>query len=466
VSNTKYGLIGLDQLDKLDLKAIEKIYTENINPALVHYYKLLRFNKILIKRAHGVYYYDQDEKRILDFAGGVGAAGLGHNHSRIIKAREKFREEGRHQIGQWFYSQYVAALSKNLAMICPGDLDIVLLGNCGSEVIEGALKIVEKYQGPSKANCIYASNAFHGRTRGALSLTDSPELRSTFKILGNHIKVPFGDVDAMEKTLKERSDIGGVFLEPIQGGAGVVIPPKGYLKRVRELCDHYGVLLVLDEIQCGLGRPGKLFVFEYEDIIPDILAIAKPLSGSNSAIAALITRKPIYKKAFSRPKDSHINTPSTFGGMGEACVTAIETINIIFEENLIENAKEMGDYFLERLKAIKEQYPRIVKDVRGLGLIIGIEFYDISNTLVAPFRMVTSIFDEKLKGSLAGLITSILLCQYRIFVNLTGTNRNVIRLHPPYITKKKHIDYFISSLDNILASGNYGVVKQYVRLKF
>ena len=458
-------MISVDQIDKLDLKAIEKIYTENVNPGLVHYYKILGFNKILIKRAQGVYYYDQDEEKIFDFAGGVGAAALGHNHPRIIKARKKFQEEERHQIGQWFYSQYAAALSKNLATICPGDLDVVLLGNCGSEVIEGALKIVEKYQGPSKSKCVYASNSFHGRTRGALSLTDSPDLRSTFKMLGNHIKVPFGDADAMEKTLKENPDIGGVFLEAIQGGAGVIIPPEGYLRKVRELCDEFRVLLVLDEIQCGLGRPGKLFAFEYEDIIPDILAIAKPLSGSNSAIAALITRKPVYQKAFSSPKEWHINSPSTFGGMGEACVTAIETINIIFDENLIENAREMGDYFLEKLKHLSEKYPKMVKEVRGRGLIIGIEFYDISHTLVAPLQMMMSIFSERLKGSLAALIGAILLRNYKIIINFTGTNRNVIRLHPPYITKKEHIDYFINSLDEILGTGIGGIAKNFVKLK-
>ena len=172
--NANNELINIDQIDALDLKTIEKIYSDNINPGQVHYFKLLGYNRIWIKRAEGVYYFDQNDEKILDFAGGVGVTGIGHNHPRILKARDKFKKEKKHQIGTWFYSQYVAALSKNLATLCPGDLDVVLLGNCGSEVMESALKIVEKYQGPEKSKCIYASNSFHGRTRGALSLTDSP----------------------------------------------------------------------------------------------------------------------------------------------------------------------------------------------------------------------------------------------------------------------------------------------------
>lgn len=463
--DSKYELINVDQIDNLDLKMIENIYSENINPGQVHYFKILGYNKVLIKSAEGVYYIDQNNENILDFAGGVGVTGIGHNHPRILKAREKFREEKRHQIGQWFYSQYVAALSKNLATLCPGDLDVVLLGNCGSEVIEGALKIVEKYQGPSKSKCIYTSNAFHGRTRGALSLTDSTALRSTFEMLDNNIKVPFGEADAIETILNENPDIGGVFLEPIQGGAGVIIPPDGYLKKVRALCNKFEVLLVLDEVQCGLGRTGKLFAFQYEDIIPDILAIAKPLSGSSASIAALITRKAIYKKAFSKPKEWSINSPSTFGGMGEACVTAIETLNILVDENLIENAKEKGQYFLDKLVSLKENYPKFIKDVRGRGLIIGVEFHDISNTLFTPIQKMFSLIDEKLKGSMAGLIGAILLSKYRIIISFTGTNQNVIRLHPPYITKKEHIDHFINSLNEILDAGISGIVQQFLKLK-
>ena len=139
-------------------KTIEKIYVENINPGQAYYFKLLNYHKTLIKRAEGVYYYDQNEEKILDFAGGVGSLGLGHNHHRIIKVREQFRKNNNHQIGPYFFSQYVAALSKNLATITPGDLNIVILGNVGSEAVENAVKIVEKFQGPGKNKLIYTKN--------------------------------------------------------------------------------------------------------------------------------------------------------------------------------------------------------------------------------------------------------------------------------------------------------------------
>jgi len=459
------GLIKIEQIDELGPKEVEEIYQEHINPGQVHYYKILGYNKIQIKRAIGVYYYDQGNNKILDFAGGVGAIGLGHNHPKIIEARKKFEEDNRHEIGQWFLSQYVAVLAKNLASICPGDLNYVLLGNCGSESMEGALKIVEKYHGPAKNKFIYASKSFHGRTKGALSITDSDILRSTLRLLENDVKVPFGEAAAIDDVLRKNKDIGGVVLEPVQGGAGVIIPPKGYLKEVRRLCDRYGVLLVLDEIQCGFGRTGKMFAFEHENIVPDIFALSKSLSGGKTAISACIARKKIYKKAFSNSKDWIVNSPSTLGGMGEACITAIEAINVLFEENLLENIKEMGAYFLGRLKLLQDKYPKIIKEVRGLGLMLAIEFHDISNAFISPLNMMVSPLDNKLKGSITGFIGSILLHQYKVIIGFTGSNRNVMRLHPPFITQKEHIDYFVDSMDDILDTGISGIVKTFIKLK-
>jgi len=207
--NTK--LIKVDEINDLDSKTIEKIYVENINPGQVHYLKLLGFNKVLMKRGKGVYYYDQNDEKILDFSGGVGSIGLGHNHPRINNVRKKFQDDERHEIGMSFYSQYAAALSKNLANICPADLDVVILANCGSEAIEQAIKMVEKYQGPLRSKLVYAINAFHGRTKGALSITDSKILRNTFKLHEDNIKVPFGEYEAIETALKDNPDIGGIF---------------------------------------------------------------------------------------------------------------------------------------------------------------------------------------------------------------------------------------------------------------
>ncbi len=465
MSTTKPQLLSVQDISQLNEKEIEKIYIENINPGQVKYFKLLGFNKRIIFRASGVYYYDQNGDKILDLMGGFGSVGLGHNHPRILDIRSKFQAEERHEIGMGFYSQYVAALSKNLAAICPGDLNYSLLCNSGSEAMEGALKMVEKYQGPSKNKFIYANNSFHGKTRGSLSITDSDFLRSSFHLLDGSVTVPFGDADAIEKILTERSDIGGVVLEPIQGGAGIVVSPQGYLKRVRELCDKHEALLVLDEIQCGFGRTGKIFAFEYDDVIPDIVAIAKSLGGSKTAMATFITRSPVFVKAYGSPKDAFIHSSSTFGGLGEACVTAIEAINVLYDEDLLENAQTVGAYFLEQLSDLKTKYPKIIKDVRGRGLMIGLEYHDLSDTLIAPLRAMISKFDDRLKGSITGFVGSILLNKYNVLVAFTEYNRNVMRLLPPLILQKEHVDYFIQCLDEIFNSGIKGIITRFIKQK-
>ena len=460
------NLLKSEDIGKLEIKDVQDIYKNHINPGQVYYFNLLGFSDTLIKSSSGAYYVNQKDQKILDFAGGVGSLALGHNNPRILKVRKDFQESSRHEIGLSFYSQYVAALSKNLATICPGDLNYVILGNTGSEVMEQAIKMVEKYQGPDRSRIIYAKNSFHGRTKGALSLTDSKSLRNTFRLVDGGLRVEFGDINSLENVLSEHKDIGGIVLEAIQGGAGVILPPDGYLKDVRKLCDKYGVLLIADEIQCGFGRSGKLFAFEYDNIIPDVVAISKSLGGGKAAVSALIIREPIYIKAYKDRKDWFLQMPSTFGGMGEACVTANEAINILYEENLIDKVAHKGIYFLEELKKLKAKYPNIIKDVRGRGFMIGIEFQNLSDTIKPPLSYVVSAMDDKLKGSVTGFIGAIMLNNYQILAGFTEYNRNVMRLHPPLISTEIEIDYFLKSFDQILSKGITGIISDFIKLKF
>jgi acetylornithine/succinyldiaminopimelate/putrescine aminotransferase len=462
----KPDLIKTNEIQNLDINSIKKIYLENINPGQVYYFNLLGFGDTHISSSDGVYYFDQKGQKILDFAGGVGSLALGHNHPRILAVRKKFNDELRHEIGMNFYSQYVAALSNNLASICPGDLNFVILGNTGSEVMEQAIKMVEKYQGQDRSKIIFANNSFHGRTKGALSLTDSKSLRSSFRLVDGDIKVEFGDAQALKEILSSRKDIGGIVLEAIQGGAGIIIPPAGYLKAVRDLCDEYDVLLIADEIQCGFGRTGKLFAFEFDNIIPDIVAISKSLGGGKAAVSAAIVREPIYRKAYKDRKDWFLQMPSTFGGMGEACVTANEAINILYDENLIEKVAEKGLYFLDELKTLQKKFPNLIKEVRGRGFMIGIEYQNLSDTIKPPLSFMVAAMDDKLKGSVTGFIGAILLNKYQILAGFTEYNRNVMRLHVPLITEIAEINYFVKSLDTVLSKGITGIVTDFIKLKF
>ena len=197
---------------------------------------------------------------------------------------------------------------------------------------------------------------------------------------------------------------------------------------------------------------------------PDIVTIAKSLGGGKSAMGAMIARRPIYMKAYGTPKTALIHGPATFGGIGEACCTAIEALNILYDQRLIDNAATQGEYLIGRLQGIQEKYPKIIKEIRGQGLMVGIEFRDFSQTLPIGIRQIVSVADEKLKGSICGFIGSLLLKEYDILVAFTEYNRNVIRLEPPLIVTREQIDSFIDAIDKLLSKGVTRIVKNYAKL--
>ena len=245
-----------DLLTVADAKAMSvaemtELFKDHINPGQLHFMKLLGFHKIKIETASGMYYTDQNGRKILDFFGGFGSLALGHNHPRIIEARKAFQDEDRHEIAIAFMSQYASALAKNLAAIAPGDLDMVFLGSSGSEAMEAAIKVAERAAGPKRPKIVYAQNSFHGKTKGVLSLTDSELYRGEFQLTGNTVKVPFGDIDAIRNAFEADPEIGVIVLETIQGGGGIIEAPVEFWQELRALCDKHGVLWIADEVQCG-----------------------------------------------------------------------------------------------------------------------------------------------------------------------------------------------------------------------
>jgi len=460
---SKPELLTVEDAKKLNAEQTSTLFSEHMNPGQYHFLRLLGFHKVIIDKAEGMYYFDKEGRKILDFFGGFGSVGFGHNHPRILAVRQKFQEEKRHEIAIAFMSQYAAALCKNLAAISPGDMKIGFLCCSGSEAVEAALKIAEKAQGPEKATIAYAENSFHGKTRGALSVTDSTLYQSSFQLIEKRVRIPFGDAAALEHAFKQDPSIGVFIIETIQGGAGIIVPPQGYLREVRRLCDQYNVLWIADEVQCGVGRTGRFYAFEHEDVIPDVTTIAKSLGGGKVALGAVIARKPVYLKAYGSNKTALIHGPATFGAMGEACCTGIEALNVIYDEGLIDNAAQQGAYLLKKFEELKMKYPQIIKDVRGKGLMIGVEFGDFSQTLPPGLREVVSTLDEKLKGSLCGFVGRLLLLDFNILVAFTEYNRNVIRLEPPLIVRREQCDEVVNAFDTLLARGVVAIVADYAQ---
>ena len=459
----KPALLSVEDAKALDIGQIAELFKAHVNPGQLHFMKLLGFHKVKIERAEGMYYIDQNGRKILDFFGGFGSLAFGHNHPRILEARRKFQEEKRHEIAIAFMSQYATALAKNLAACSPGDLDMVFLGSSGSEVMEAAVKLAERAAGPKRPKIVYAENSFHGKTKGVLAITDGKLYRGEFMLTGNTVRVPFGDIEAVEKAFRSDPEIGAIVLETVQGGGGIIEAEPRLWPQLRQLCDKYGVLWVADEVQCGYGRTGRFYAFEHYGVVPDITALAKSLGAGKAAIGAMIAKRDVYMKAYGTPKTAMIHAMATFGGIGEACITAIEGMNVLYDERLMENAAEVGGYLIERLNALKEKHPRIIKDVRGRGCMVGLEFQDFSQTLPAMLRPMVAMLDDKLKGSLSGFVGALLLRDYDVLVAFTEYNRNVIRLEPPLIVKREHVDTFVGALDSLLSLGVVAIVKDFVK---
>ncbi|WP_300064265.1 aspartate aminotransferase family protein [uncultured Roseobacter sp.] len=456
-------LLTLEDAFAMSNEKVAELFKAHLNPAQYGLFRLLGFHKITLSKAEGMYYYDQNGRAILDFFGGFGSIALGHNHPRILAARKRFQEEKRHEIAIAFMSQYAATLAHNLAQIAPGTLDHVFLSTAGSEAVEYALKIAERVAGSGRKKILFAEKAFHGKTRGSLSITDSPLYQNDFTLMTTTVKVPFGDIDALRRRLEGDPEIGVLILETIQGGAGIITAPPDYWQEVRRLCDEHKVVWIADEVQCGVGRTGKFFAFEHAGVVPDVVTLAKSLGGGKAAVGAVITRKDFYMQAYGDPKTAIIHAQATFGGMGESCATAIETLNTIYDDGLLENAAKQGALLISELKRLQAKFPHMIKEVRGEGLMVGLEFQDFSQTMPGLFRGVLSKADDKLKGSLCGFIGSILLRDYDILVAFTEYNRNVIRLEPPLIVTEEEVRRFIAALEKLMGRGVTAIATSYVK---
>ncbi|MCX8169840.1 MAG: aspartate aminotransferase family protein, partial [Candidatus Methanomethyliaceae archaeon] len=431
--------ITIDDALNFNRNDVRENYKEYVNSAAVQLMSLLDFDKHFV-RAEGTKVYDEDGNEYVDFLGGYGALNVGHNNKEILSEIQKVI--GLPNILQASIYNFAGALAKNLALITPGDLKKTFFANSGAEAVEGALKLAKIASGKSKI--VYCQNSFHGKSFGALSVTGREKYQKPFKpLMPETYPIPYADEKALEDILK-MGDVAAFILEPIQGEGGIIVPPKGYLRRVRELCDKYGAYLIVDEIQTGFGRTGYMFACEEEGVVPDIMCFAKSIGGGIMPIGGYIAKEDIWKKAYGSVEKAFLHT-STFGGNTLACAAGIATIKYIMQNNLAERAREKGEYFLRKLMELKERYP-VMKDVRGKGLMIGIEFQEpkgILNTLTA------GKLSEVSKEYFGSLVAGKLMNEHRIITAYTLNNPNVIRLEPPLTVSYEELDKVINALENI-----------------
>ncbi len=394
-----------------------------------------------IKSGAGCYLTDENGKEYLDFASGVAVCNVGHNHPKVVEAAKNQIDSlihGGHNVV--YYESYVK-LAERLVELTGGDT-MVYFSNSGAEANEGAIKLAKHYT--KRPAVIAFRDSFHGRTLGTVSITGSNSLyrqyyeglmpsvyfaeypylyRSPYKEEGYQ---PYIDkLNELFHTLVDPSMVAAIIMEPVQGEGGYIVPPKGFVQEIRKICDEYGIMLIFDEVQTGMGRTGKLFAYEHFGVKPDILSCAKGIA-SGFPLSAVIAKKEIMK---TWNAGAH---GGTFGGNPVSCAAALATLEVLTEDGALENASKMGEYFIGRVRALQKKHKEI-GDVRGLGLMIAMELVDENG---APDKAKTT--ELVAKALEKGLI--LLTC---------GTHKNVIRFIAPTIVTEKEIDRALDIIDSV-----------------
>ncbi|MCL5103349.1 MAG: aminotransferase class III-fold pyridoxal phosphate-dependent enzyme [Armatimonadetes bacterium] len=412
----------------LDETAVERItnetaekYREFVNPGIAAILSFSGFD-VPEDRAEGCYIWDVSGRKFLDCVGGYGAFSLGHRHPKVVEAVKKQLDREALK-SHFFMSTELAEACETLAKVLPGDINYSFLCNSGTEAVEGALKAARIHTGRSEY--IGAMNGFHGKSYGSLSVSGREVYKTPFQPLMPVTKhVPFGDADALMEAIG--ANTAAVILEVVQGEAGVNIAPDDYFGRVREMCTANGALLILDEVRTAFGRTGKMFASEHYGVQPDIVTMAKALGGGVMPVGAFSANADIWNSMFGANPYLH---STTFGGNPLACAAVIAAINTTIEECLVERSVRLGAILLEELQKVRAQYPGIVKEVRGKGLLAGVEFgHDDFAALV-----------------IAGCGRRDVLVAYSL------NNPKVIRVEPPLIIEEPELDRAINAIGESIA---------------
>jgi len=414
-------------------------YKQHINPVLAELEDLAGISRRFV-RAEGCNLWDEAGNCYLDFIAGHGSQSLGHNPRDIINAIIESSQQQLLQVYGLGANPHMANLAKELVGLIGAPFEIAFFTNSGTEAVEGALKIALAASG--RKHVLYCHGAYHGMTLGSLSMMASGPWRDPFEpLLPGFTPVSFNDLDALGLALKEY-DVAAVVLEPIQVEAGIQLPQPGYLAGVKDLCRKHGAYLVLDEISTGLGRTGSLFAFQHDDIVPDIITVAKSLGGGVIPMGAYLTTRDIFQRAYGSYEMCAAHH-STFGGNSLSCLTALKALELFTSPGIAEKVAEKGNYLLESLQKRLCRYS-IVREVRGKGLLLGIEFFASDHPWISWENMELSEF--KGHNTVPMLVMRHLL-KSRIITQICGHNWNVLKIEPPLVVENNDIDRFVDAVD-------------------
>jgi ornithine--oxo-acid transaminase len=419
-----------------------QLHERHINRTLVAAQRVIGFDRVYA-RAEGAYLYDMDDAPYLDFLSGYSVFNIGRNHPAVKKAIRDVLDLDLPNMVQMDCSLLSGLLAEAIIKRTPAYLDAVFFCNSGTEAMEGALKFARA--ATERKRVISLESAFHGLSLGSLSLMGCESFTEGFGELmaGFETRIALDDIAALERELAKR-DVAAFVIEPVQG-KGCKSPKTDFFVRAQELCRRYGTLLISDEVQTGLGRTGKMFGFQHWTLEPDIITLAKTLSGGYVPCGAIVTRREIYQKTFSR-MDRCVVHSTTFGRNNLAMACGLATLEVIDNEKLVENSAQMGTLLMERIDALRPEHS-FIKEVRGKGLMIAIEFHEPKEF---KLRMAWKLLHKVDKVLFPQMVVTQLLARHHILTQVAGHAMDVVKILPPLIIGEREVDMFVNAVDSVL----------------
>jgi ornithine--oxo-acid transaminase len=443
----------------LELRATDAmaLNQRHLNPKLGRVVRTLGFDREWVE-GRGAYLIDSSGEAYLDLLSGYGVFSLGRNHPFVKDQLQRVLAADSPSLPQLGVSTLAGVLAEELIARSPRSLDAVLLTNSGTESVEAAIKLARAATGRSRI--IYCERGFHGLSMGSLSINGNDEFRERFgPFLPGCDAVPFGDSEALEREIAH-GDVAAFIVEPVQG-KGVYLAPEGYLAAAQELCHRAGALLVIDEVQTGLARTGRFLALEHWGIEPDMVTIAKALSGGYVPAGALLASRSVFDATFDSMERSVVHG-STFGGGDLAAAAGLAALEVIDREALVARAAELGDLLLELTRPLVEQF-EIVREVRGLGMIWAIELGPPAGRAA---RRLWEAIERRQPGLFAQMVIVPLFHEHRILTQVAGHHMNVVKALPPLVTSEDELRRFAGALRDVLAGVEEHLFRSYASLGF
>lgn len=470
----KDKLFTWQQCVEFDIEKVQELYRDYVSRSQADLIGSFGFGRAVAVRSEGMYIHTSDGRQILDFTGGIGVLNHGHNHPRILAARIEYERQKRMEVHKNFLSQYIAGLSHNIAQLLPEDLDISYFCNSGAEAVEGAVKLAYKYHDGNRKYVLHSDISFHGKLLGAAGLTGSPELDFKFPTIPNVESFIYNNIDSVRHTVSKfrdpngESDIYAIVLEPFNAST-LLECSEEFLKELRRICSTEGIVLIFDEVYTGWAKTGELFNFIKKGVVPDIVTYAKSFGGGKSSISGYTTRTPFYRKAYDNLNDATLHS-TTFNGFGEECITAIEAINVIIEDDYVSKSKRIYERLNPGLKNLQGKYPDLIDDVRGSGALNGVIINKDINPIIksAISFLPAKVFkDERFMAKLiTGSVISELFNTHNI-LTFYGSNREIpLIISPSLIISDEELDRFLDALDKTLAIGKNKLILNFIKQKY